>query len=391
MREITPALTPELEYHVDTAGVAKTDAYPIANYRELVEHIARLAYLNKDHLLFYRGQPIDFQNRAGTSSFYPSIYRGEQLRRDEVEFRFATLERAATRLRELFRIGRIEGHSDVARKKLVQWSLLQHYEVAATPLLDFTHSPRVACSFAMEPRAGDSVFVYVFGLPYLTNRISMNSEQDTVIVRLLSICPPSALRPYFQEGYLAGTPDVTNEYESKNELDFSHRLIAKFKIPNSRAFWGEGLRGLSQEELYPANDEMKDLCDQIRLHELDSTPAAGGTLGALGAFIAEWAGLERVMMRSAQRGDAKVPSVPQAIQQLKRKERVPSDLALELERLRRFRNEVVHGQRRSGENELRDATQSAADVRRRLEDEERAWRQTFHQKPRLDEHEFPMS
>jgi hypothetical protein len=136
---------------------------------------------------------------------------------------------------------------------------------------------------------------------------------------------------------------------------------------------------------------MKDLCDQIRLHELDSTPAAGGTLGALGAFIAEWAGLERVMMRSAQRGDAKVPSVPQAIQQLKRKERVPSDLALELERLRRFRNEVVHGQRRSGENELRDATQSAADVRRRLEDEERAWRQTFHQKPRLDEHEFPMS
>ena len=62
-----------------------------------------------------------------------------------------------------------------------------------------------------------------FGLPYITNRISVNSEQDLVNVRLLSICPPDALRPYFQEGYLAGTDEVTTDYDSKDELDFTKR------------------------------------------------------------------------------------------------------------------------------------------------------------------------
>lgn len=63
-------------------------------------------------------------------------------------------------------------------------------------------------------------YVYVFGFPYITNRISRNSEHDLINVRLLSICPPTALRPYFQEGYLAGTDEVTTNFDSKSELDF---------------------------------------------------------------------------------------------------------------------------------------------------------------------------
>ena len=48
----------------------------------------------------------------------------------------------------------------------------------------------------------NSAFVYVFGLPYYHNRISIDSEHDLVNIRLLSIMPPEALRAYFQEGFL---------------------------------------------------------------------------------------------------------------------------------------------------------------------------------------------
>ena len=112
------------------------------------------------------------------------------------------------------------------RRKYVQWSILQHYEVCATPLLDLTHSLLVACSFAFLSGASEPL-VLVFGLPFFTNRISINSEHDLVNVRLLSICPPEALRPYFQEGYLAGTDGVLAEFDSKTELDFANRLVAK--------------------------------------------------------------------------------------------------------------------------------------------------------------------
>ena len=211
MRSIVGQLTPELSKLVGEAGPAKAPASPVENFRDLMEHAARLAYLNKDHLLFFRGQQEDHLNRAGASSFYPSIYRGERLTKGEVELHFDILGSASQRLCAALEEAKIDGSSDVRRRKYIQWSVLQHYEVCPTPLLDFTHSLRVACSFAFLKRANNEPYVFVFGLPYITNRISINSEHDLINVRLLSICPPDALRPYFQEAYLAGTDDVTTE------------------------------------------------------------------------------------------------------------------------------------------------------------------------------------
>src|SRR4051812_43377163 len=101
MREITPALTPALQEHVGKRSVALAPAFPVHSYRELVEHVAQLSYLNKDHLLFYRGQAIDFQTRNGASSFYPSIYRGDYTRRDVIEDRYGLLRAAGKALHNL--------------------------------------------------------------------------------------------------------------------------------------------------------------------------------------------------------------------------------------------------------------------------------------------------
>lgn len=214
--------------------------------------------------MFFRGQSDDYKNQKGSSTFFPSIYRG-RLKNDEVKLRFERLRHASGILVESFKRKKLDGYIDIIRKKHIPWSILQHYEVCETPLLDFTHSLRVACSFAQLRQDTDCGYIYVFALPYITNRISINSEHHIVNVRLLSICPPDAFRPYYQDGYLAGTEDITTNYGGKKEqLDFKRRLIAKFQIPFGAKFWGRGLSTIPKYVLYPEDDKILILCKEIK-------------------------------------------------------------------------------------------------------------------------------
>lgn len=340
MRVITGILTKELENHVKTQSVAKCDAYPVRDFRELVEHVARLSYLNKDYLLFFRGQEHDYKNKAGASTIYPRIYRGEYVRRDQLELSFSVLESASSRLCDALRDNQIDSYKDVKRRQYIQWSILQHYEVCFTPLLDITQSLRVACSFAYLSGEESEPYIIVLGLPYFTNRISINSEHDIVNVRLLSICPPEALRPYFQEGYVAGTDEVTMDYDSKTELDFNNRLIAKFRlVGNKKLFWIKGFQPYSNDVLYPPDDRFQDICNSIRT-EIDTGP----TPGRIGAFLEQWTELESWIMEIARSAvkDEKVYSTRNAIDVLQHREVLDPSTVEQLDSLRRTRNEVVH-------------------------------------------------
>lgn len=148
------------------------------------------------------------------------------------------------------------------KRKQILWSVLQHYEICDTPLLDITHSLRTACSFALGNNQ-EFGYLYVLAMPYLTNRITYNSEEDLILVRLLSISPPAAKRPFYQEGYVVGTPDVTDDYERKTELDVVNRLIAKFKVHNSVKFWGSDFSPLSNEYIYPEDDQFRQIKDDV--------------------------------------------------------------------------------------------------------------------------------
>ena len=58
---------------------------------------------------------------------------------------------------------------------------------------------------------------------------------------MISICPPEALRPHYQEAYLLGEYPTVSSYEEKmeydfREFDFSRRLICKFRLPE-KDFW----------------------------------------------------------------------------------------------------------------------------------------------------------
>ena len=261
MRKITPELTEEISKFTSPETVAKDEAIEVYNYRELRKHIAQLSYANKDCILFYRGQKEDYKNtKSGKSTFYPSLYRGERLDKHELKYRWEKLNIAS----EIF-IKKLKSKYPsktyiVKRKRIVQWSILQHYEVTETPLIDVTQSLKVACSFAVLDNDNEYAYIYAFALPYFTNRISVNSEHYLTNVRLLSVAPPQALRPYYQEGFLIGEDEFSETYTNKDELDLNNRLVAKFKFKNNSAFWGESERALTKDDLYPQVDEIEALC-----------------------------------------------------------------------------------------------------------------------------------
>lgn len=346
MRGIEGKITKELSTIIDEKDVASGDGYPVNTYRELVEHTAALAYLNKDYLLFYRGQGVDFKNKNDKSTFYPSIYRGDYLPKREVEHRFDILTQASSKLVDLLGSRTKDGVGELKRKKYIQWSILQHYEVCGTPLIDFTHSLRVACSFSLLNNENSHAYIYVFALPYITNRISINSEHDLINVRLLSICPPDALRPYFQEGYLAATSDIEHEYDSKPELDFNRRLVVKFKIPNTKNFWGKNFKIIPGSALYPKNDVFNDICKEIEIDvKRELRP------GEIGKFLALWSELEeRIISMNDQAREHN--TFFSSLKQLRKGNFLDSGLINNIDKLRRFRNELVHSPRKIGDKDI---------------------------------------
>jgi len=128
--------------------------------------------------------------------------------------------------------------------------------------LDITSSLRVACSFALR-KARESAVVYIIGLPHTNGSISYYADEEQIIVRLLSICPPNALRPYYQEGYLVGTFPTTELKARTRSLDVANRLVAKFQIPK-KGFWDNHFTEIPELALFPKNDEMNEIVNRIK-------------------------------------------------------------------------------------------------------------------------------
>ena len=299
MRKITPELTEEISKHTTPETVAKDDAIEVLDYKELRKHIAQLSYANKDSILFYRGQKDDYRNqKSGKSTFYPTMYRGDRLDKDELKYRWEKLNKASEIFIKKLRSKYPSKTYIVKRKRIVQWSVLQHYEVTETPLIDVTQSLKVACSFAMLDNDNEYAYVYVFALPYYTNRISVNSEHYLSNVRLLSVAPPQALRPYYQEGFLIGEDEFSETYTNKDELDLNNRLVAKFKFKNTKEFWGDSEKALTREDLYPKDDEIEALCKEVS-NDLYDVIASRRNANISGdqyfAFMKGWIAIEKLL------------------------------------------------------------------------------------------------
>src|SRR2546426_982282 len=193
---------------VKNAQVRQGRGHHVRSFLELATKVAELQFRNRDHVLLFRGQTSDHLNMKRFSSLKPSLLRPVKGKAtnpsaDVLIKRFTTLKRAEQILIQLYDQLALPDIERLKRQRVLRWSILQHYEVCRTPLLDVTQSLRIAASFASIDAVGDG-FILVVGIPNVSGAVTASAEAGLQIVRLSSVCPPSALRPHVQEGYLLG-------------------------------------------------------------------------------------------------------------------------------------------------------------------------------------------
>lgn len=322
--------------------VMKSDGYLVNSYEELSKHIAELACANPNVILFFRGQGKDYM--AGStgnmhSSLLPTIYR-KDLSTKEKKYKIKQLEAAGKILSKKLKDEEVQNATIVGRKRMIQWSILQHYEVVDTPLIDVTQSLRVACSFAMLNNNSGYAYIYVIALPYYTNRISVNSEEYITNIRLLSIMPPEALRPYYQEGFLIGEDEYTEDlFEHKEEKDLSRRLLYKFKISIENLSRSDE-NWLNEERLMPQDDKMRKICEDVKkeVASLSFRDDDGVANQKVGEFLLLWQPIEKILNEYLNvRDKTGRYNLVAAINQIEDRE-----LAKKLQKLRTIRNRLVH-------------------------------------------------
>jgi len=246
--------------------------HPVSSYLDLAKKVAELQFRNPEHVLLFRGQAHDYKNQKKNTTLKPSLFRHRKKdnfrppARDVLAARFALLRTTEAELTKLFTERALEGKSRLQKHRILRWAIAQHYELCATPLLDVTQSIRVAASFASDGARGEVIF-YVLAAPNISGAVTASAEAELQIVRLAGICPPMAVRPHIQEGYLLGEypdlPDVDQkQLYSSYEIDFGRRMIAKFRI-DVDVFWrDQNFHQIPHQALYP--DEHDELFQLIK-------------------------------------------------------------------------------------------------------------------------------
>ncbi|WP_187152813.1 MULTISPECIES: FRG domain-containing protein [Fusobacterium] len=325
----------------EVTSFIRSNTIKIATFHDLIMEIAELSYKNPDVMLFYRGQNSNYIKKI-YSTLYPSIYRSNNEK--ELKFEFKLLENSANKLVEELEYDNnvdVEELKEIKKIKLLQYSILQHYEVCKTPLLDLTQSLKVACSFAILDNKNNTGYIYVLGLPYITGRISVDSEDYITNVRLLSISCSSSKRPFFQEGYLVQTEFVSDTNIEKGELDFNRRIVAIYEFENNKKFWGSE-NPISKDDLYPPEDTMKNICERIKSKKYYSLDDISNDIlidkNLVGEFLTLWNKLEEEV-----RYKTDINNFWKGIELLAhRKDELYEVNIQEIDRLRKFRNKVVH-------------------------------------------------
>ncbi|BEU25801.1 FRG domain-containing protein [Paraburkholderia caribensis] len=275
-----------------TASVTTARTGPghrVRSFVELATKIAELQFRNNDYVLLFRGQGRDYRNQKGLTSLKTSLFRGSRGNPGEgtLQRRFEILESAERLLSSIYAREEHLGKHRLARTRLVRWAILQHYEVCPTPLLDVTHSLRIAASFATHGAANES-FIFVLGVPYLGGGMTASAEAGLQAIRLSSVCPPSAVRPHLQEGYLLGEYPEMSGFQQKTlyphfEMDFGRRLIAKFRF-DPREFWSDPNFPLVEAAaLYPSKEH--DPLLRLSLEIKDALPKASVKTSATAAGV----------------------------------------------------------------------------------------------------------
>ncbi|RSJ08125.1 FRG domain-containing protein [Streptococcus mitis] len=354
----------------DVTSFVRSHTINIETFHDLIMEIAELSYKNPDVMLFYRGQNNNYvkSEKTQNATLYPTIYRSNSEK--DINFDFDILEKTSTMLMtELEKDNNVDKEEikELKKIKLLQYSILQHYEVCKTPLLDLTQSIKVACSFAILDNKDKTGYIYVLGMPYVNGRISVDSEDYITNVRLLSISSSSSKRPFFQEGYLVQTEFASNADIEKGELDFNRRIVAIYKFKNTKTFWGSE-RPIERENLYPEEDTMKDICDRLKERKYDYIGNEENSGNLTGTFLNLWNNLEDEIRYKTQLNE-----FFKGLKVLERgKDKLYEKNSDRIYKIRVFRNKLVHNTKaisdKDLENKIEELKKLLKDLKIRFED-----------------------
>jgi hypothetical protein len=81
------------------------------------------------------------------------------------------------------------------------------------------------------------------------------------LIRLLSVMPKTASRPFYQEGYMLAAFPQKLCFEAVN---YSARMLAKFEFDPDN-FWSTNLPAIPNNVLYPSPDIFDQALDEMRV------------------------------------------------------------------------------------------------------------------------------
>lgn len=254
---------------VSIAQVRESTGFRVTRYRQLAQCIAELGFFNPHFNLLYRGQDKDYVDKKKRSKVYPTFFRPENSRVTSslIKKRTSTLANLLKALRK--NQGRISFHKGLSGYREYYYSLIQHYQIHPTPLIDLTQSLRVAATLALQARSKG--YVLVFGMPHPHGSISHFVDQEITLIKLQNVCPPTALRPHYQEGYLAGKlPIILSKKEAGDNL--ARRLLGKYQLDNADGgFWDKGFEPIPYEALFPKKDPFNEQLFDLLKNRTSST------------------------------------------------------------------------------------------------------------------------
>jgi hypothetical protein len=252
--------------------IRKAPGRKVRSFLELTALMADLQFNNRDYVLLFRGQDQDYLNKAGNTTLKPELFRRKgrgNPGRETLIPAFERLRRCEEELVRAYSDAKFVEPKRLARQQILRWAILQHYQVCATPLLDVTQSLRVAASFATHGNSTEYGYLFVIGVPNISGAVTASAEAGIQIVRLASACPPSALRPHVQQGYLLGEyPDMQSmdqkSHYAADKIDFGLRLIAKFQLCLATFWKSASFPIVSELDLYPQRDRLNTVAGRVK-------------------------------------------------------------------------------------------------------------------------------
>lgn len=251
--------------------VSRSQPMKVENYHQLVEAVAEISYRNRDYFPVYRGQTKEYWTTTKLqpkSKIIPSIQRpasGSKVVSSKLKTaRQRALYDACNDLATMIKSNETLKHNFIAadfrNHEELCWSIFQHYKILPTPMLDVTQSLHVACSFASNGNSSRSAIVYMLGLEEVSPTIFYSYFTGHQLIRLLSVMPKTASRPFYQEGYMLAAFPQKLCFEAVN---YSARMLAKFEFDPDN-FWPTNLPAIPNDVLYPSSDKLDQALGEMR-------------------------------------------------------------------------------------------------------------------------------